>query len=132
MTKLRIVALTYKTFPANLPSVYQATVDALKHMGMRVLPKGSGPEEGSVGLVASGWRRQVDVDMAAHGVQCTRMRVLAKEGVFFEENTATDLTAHVTRILAERPSKSATHRMADVGSSATILSSRAAAAALPS
>lgn len=101
MAKLRILALTYKTFPVALSVVREATIDALKRMGMRVLPGGSGNEGASVSILASGWRRELDIELEAQGVRGTRVRVLAKEGVFFEENAATDLIAQVTRLLEQ-------------------------------
>jgi len=103
MAKLRILALTYKTFPMALSAVREATIDALKRMGLRVLTSGSGDGGASVSILASGWRRELDIELEAQGVRGTRVRVLAKEGVFFEENAATDLIAQVTRLL-ERPS----------------------------
>ena len=103
MGKLRILALTYKTFPVALSAVCEATVDALKRMGLRVLPNGSGDDGVSVSILATGWRRELEVEIETQGVRSTRMRVLAKEGFFFEENAATDLIAHVTRLL-EQPS----------------------------
>lgn len=112
MPKLRIIALTYKTFPATLPVVYEATVDALKQMRMRVLPQELGVEEGSVGILASGWRRQFEVEMASSGIEGTRVRVLAKEGVFFEENAASDLIAQVARLLERPPSRQAAGHVA--------------------
>jgi hypothetical protein len=99
MAKLRILALTYKTFPMALSAVREATIDALKRMGMRVLPNGSGGDGASASILASGWRRELDIELEAQGVRGTRVRVLAKEGVFFEENAATDLIAQVTRLL---------------------------------
>lgn len=108
MAKLRILALTYKTFPAALFAVHEATIDVLKRMGMRVLPNGSVDNGASVSILASGWRRELDVELEAQGVKGTRVRVLAKEGVFFEENAATDLIAQVTRFLEQHPDMGAT------------------------
>lgn len=103
MAKLRILALTYRTFPVALSIVRGATLDALKCMGLRVFPGGS-PEDGtSARILASGWRRELDVELEAQGPRSTRMRVLAKEGVFFGDNTANDLIAHVTFLL-DQPS----------------------------
>jgi hypothetical protein len=101
MAKLRILALTYKTFPVALSAVCEATVDALKRMGLRVLPNGSGDDGVSASILATGWRRELEVELETQGVRSTRMRVLAKEGFFFEENAATDLIAHVTRLLEQ-------------------------------
>lgn len=102
MAKLRILALTYKTFPMTLAAVREATIDALKHMGMRVLPNGPDEDATSASILASAWRREVEIELEAQGRMGTRIRVLAKEGVFFEENTANELIAHVT-LLLEQP-----------------------------
>jgi len=130
MTKLRILALTYKTFPATLGAVHEATVDVLKRMGMRVLPKGSGDNGASVSILASGWRRQLDVELEAQGVRGTRVRVLAKEGVFFEENAATDLITQVTRLLEQHPDKRVFRHAAGESASMAILSTGAQTAAV--
>lgn len=130
MVKLRILALTYKTFPATLSAVREATIDVLKRMGMRVLPSGSGDGGASVSILASGWRRELDVELEAEGMKGTRVRVLAKEGVFFEENAATDLIAQVTRRLEQRPETGAFGRAEGVTDTTGILSKGAQAAAL--
>jgi hypothetical protein len=101
MTNLRIVALTYKTFPAALSVVHDAAVHVLKDMGMRVLPQGSPEDTEAIGILASGWRRQLHVELQSAGIAGTRARVLAKDGIFFEENAATDFIAQVTRRLQQ-------------------------------
>ena len=103
MVKRRILALVYKTFPMTVAVVREATIEVLKHMGMQVLSNGPCTDGASVSILASGWRRELDVELEAQGVKGTRMRVLAKEGVFFEENAATDLIAQVTRLLDQHP-----------------------------
>ncbi len=130
MAKLRILALTYKTFPATLSSVREATIDVLKHMGMRVLPSGSGDGGASASILASGWRRELDVELEAQGVKGTRVRVLAKEGVFFEENAATDLIAQVTRLLEQAPDKRAFGHAPGVADPMAMFSPDASVAAL--
>lgn len=95
MTKFRILALTYKDFPATLPAVRQAIVEVLKRMGMRVLPQASAYGDEDTTILASGWRRRLQVELEAQDAERTRARVLAKEGVFFEGNAATDLIAQV-------------------------------------
>lgn len=122
MAKLRILALTYKTFPTTLAAVRQAMIDVLKGMGMRVLPSGAGDDGASVSLLASGWRREFDVELEAQGVKGTRVRVLAKDGVFFEENAATDLIAQVTRLLEQSPETMAFGRAAAMTDRMAVLS----------
>ncbi len=102
MGKLRILALTYKTFPATLPTVHQAAVDALMCLGMTVLPQGS-TEEGHTRIFASGERRELEVELEPQGTEETRARILARDGLLFEENTATELAAQVSRRLERRP-----------------------------
>jgi hypothetical protein len=127
---LRVLALTYKTFPTTLSAVREATIDVLKRMGMRVLPSGTGDGGASVSILASGWRRELDVELEAQGVKGTRVRVLAKEGAFFEENAATDLIAQVTRLLEQSPKQGVFRRAAGVTDTMAVLSTGAQAAAL--
>jgi hypothetical protein len=101
MTNVRIVALTYKTFSAAPSVVHEAAVDVLKHMGMRVLPDGSPQEAGVASILASGWRRQLHVELEFAGVAGTRARVLAKDGILFEDNAASDFIAQVERRLEQ-------------------------------
>jgi len=130
MAKLRVLALTYKTFPTTLSAVREATIEILKRMGMRVLPSGTGDGGASVSILASGWRRELDVELEAQGVKGTRVRVLAKEGVFFEQNAATDLIAQVTRLLEQPPKQGVVRRAAGVTDTMAVLSTGAQAAAL--
>ncbi len=130
MAKLRFLALTYKTFPAPPAVVVEVTIDVLKRMGMRVLPRGTSHDMASVSILASGWRRELDVELEAQGAKDTRMRVLAKDGVFFEENSATDLIAQVTRLLAQPPDPRPFGLAAGAPDRAAMLAASAEAAAL--
>lgn len=130
MAKLRILTLTYRMFPVALSAVREATADGLKRMGMRVFQNGPGDDGATVTILASGWRRELDVELEALGVRGTRMRVLAKEGVFFEENTANELIVHITRLLAPLPDGMAPGRPANVADPLAIYSSEAQVAAL--
>jgi hypothetical protein len=121
MTKFRILALTYKDFPAALPTVQQAIVDVLKRMGMRVFPDASEYSDGSKTILASGWRRRLQVELEAKGMERTRARVLAKEGVFFEGNAATDLIAQVVlRLEQQREDSSLFHAKGEKASVAIL------------
>lgn len=103
MTNLRIVALTYKTFPADLPVVQEVAIDVLKRMGMRVIPLALPDDAGAAGILASAWRRQLHVELESTGVARTRARVLAKDGVLLEENAASDFIGQVMRQLEAVP-----------------------------
>jgi len=103
MANLRIVALTYKTFPAELPVVQDVAVDVLRRMGMRVTPLASPQDPGGAGILASAWRRQLHVELETTGIGGTRARVLAKDGILFEENAASDFIGRVMRRLERAP-----------------------------
>ena len=96
--KLRILALTYKTFPAPLSSVHQATVDALHRMNLKVVAKPAG-QKGIARIRASGWSRKLSIELESRDRCGTRARILAKEGFFFEDSVASDLLAQVESVL---------------------------------
>jgi hypothetical protein len=98
MKKLCILALTYKTFPAPVSRVHQATVDVLTQMDLKVLHRRR-RRDGSARVLASGWRRKLYVELEANGTEATRARVLAKDGVFFSDNAATELITRVAFLL---------------------------------
>lgn len=100
MKKLCILALTYKTFPAAVSRVQQATVDVLTQMDLKVLYRRR-RRDGSARVLASGWRRKLYVELETKGTEVTRARVLAKDGVFFADNAATDLIARVAYLLEQ-------------------------------
>jgi hypothetical protein len=100
MKKLCILALTYKTFPAPVSRVHQATVDVLTQMDLKVLHKRR-RRDGSARVLASGWRRKLYVELETNGTEATRARVLAKEGVFFADNAATELITRVAYLLEQ-------------------------------
>jgi hypothetical protein len=98
MKKLCILALTYKTFPAPVSRVHQATVDVLTQMDLKVLHRRK-RRDGGARVLASGWRRKLYVELESNGAEATRARVLAKEGVFFADNAATELIMRVAYLL---------------------------------
>jgi hypothetical protein len=100
MKRLCILALTYKTFPASVPRVHQATVDVLTQMDLKVVHRRR-RRDGSARVLASGWRRKLYVELETNGTETTRARVLAKDGVFFADNAATELITRVAYLLEQ-------------------------------
>ncbi len=100
MKKLCILALTYKTFPAPVPRVHQATVEVLTQMDLKVHHRRR-RRDGSARVLASGWRRKLYVELETNGTEATRARVLAKEGIFFSDNAATELIRRVAHLLEQ-------------------------------
>ena len=103
MKKLCILALTYKTFPASVSRVHQATIDVLTQMDLKVLHRRR-RRDGSARVLASGWRRKLYVDLETNGTEATRARVLARDGIFFADNAATELIARVAYLLEQERS----------------------------
>ena len=98
MKKLRILTLTYKTFPATLPKVHETTLDVLQRMGFRVISRRS-RTSGRTRILASGWRLRLYVELESKGTDVTRARVVSKAGVFFGYNAVADLISCVAQLL---------------------------------
>ncbi len=97
--------IVYKTFTTNLEEVRQGTGEALKVMGfpvekmeetpegMTILAKGANPES----------QLDIEIELERLSPQSTRMRVVAKRGVFAKDRaTATEIILQTAKILDER------------------------------
>ncbi|HSC42715.1 MAG: DUF3568 family protein [Deltaproteobacteria bacterium] len=90
--------VAYRTFTAPLPRVEQATLRALNEMGMEVQP----PEKTDEGkaIKAKGVDRQIEIELEAISSKTTRIRTVAKDGIFFKDRaTATEIIMQTERIL---------------------------------
>jgi hypothetical protein len=99
MTSLRCVALRYQTFVAPLPKVRRVTLTALRRMRLQILPQAPFSEGASPTIVATANDREAEIDLQVTGPQTTRMRVLTKEGVVLEQNTASEILSQVAKSL---------------------------------
>ncbi|HEY7676565.1 MAG TPA: DUF3568 family protein [Candidatus Methylomirabilis sp.] len=104
--------IAYKTFTAPAPKVRQATLAALRKMDFKLQPpepsqNGSpnGSQNGSKSatpppILATGQDRQIQIDLEAISSQTTRIRVVAKDGIFFKDKaTATEIIYQVADAL---------------------------------
>jgi hypothetical protein len=107
MSKLRTLAVTYRILPAPLAQAREATALVLRHMGLKVRPRRPQGDGVFDALFGSNKDRQVYVELEGGGTTITQMRIVAKDGTFLKENTATELIARVVGVL-ENPSP--THR----------------------
>ncbi len=90
--------IAYRTLSAPLPEVETATLAALEHMGLRV-DRTEKTDEGKA-IKATGFDRQIEVELQVIGSRTTRMRSVAKDGVFFKDRaTATEIILQTERIL---------------------------------
>ena len=91
--------IAYRTFTASLSQVERATLTALNDMGMEI----EGAEKTSEGkaIKAKGVDRQIEIELQAIGSNTTRIRTVAKEGVFFKDRaTAAEIIMQTERVLA--------------------------------
>ena len=92
--------IAYRTFTAPLPRVEQATLIALNEMGMEV-ESAEKTEEGKT-IKAKGVDRQIEIELQAISSKTTRIRTVAKDGVFFKDRaTATEIILQTKRILSQ-------------------------------
>jgi hypothetical protein len=107
MSRLRTLAVTYRILPAPLAQAREATALVLRQMGLKVRPRRPQGDGAFDALFGSNRDRQVYVELEGGGTTITQMRIVAKDGTFLKENTATELVARVVGILEN---SSPTHR----------------------
>ena len=90
--------VAYRTFTAPLPKVETATLTAFDRMGIKVETKEK-TEQGR-SIKASGADRQIEVGLEAISPNTTRIRTVAKQGVFFKDRaTATEIILQTEKVL---------------------------------
>lgn len=91
--------IAYRTFTAPLPQVEKATLLALNDMGMEI-ESAEKTVEGKA-IRAKGIDRQIEIELEAVSSKTTRIRTVAKNGVFFKDRaTATEIILQTERILS--------------------------------
>lgn len=90
--------IAYRTVSAPLPEVETATLAALKHMGLKV--DGTEKTEDGKAIRATGLDRQIEVQLQVIGSRTTRIRSVAKDGIFFKDRaTATEIILQTEKML---------------------------------
>ena len=90
--------IAYRTFTAPLPQVERATLTALNDMGMAI--EGTEKTDEGKAIKAKGIDRQIEIELQAVSSKTTRIRTVAKDGVFFKDRaTATEIILQTERIL---------------------------------
>ncbi len=87
-----------RTFTASLPKVKNASLGALRRMGVRVdNPKKI--ENGEL-IVGRAGKREIEVELESLTPNTTRMRVVARDGSFFYDgSTATEIITQTEKYL---------------------------------
>jgi hypothetical protein len=89
----------YRTFTVPLPQLQTATLTALDRMGIKVEAKGKTDKGESI--KASGADRQIEVELELISPKSTRMRTVAKQGVFFRDRaTAIEIILQTEIVLS--------------------------------
>lgn len=92
--------IAYRTFTAPLPQVERATLTALNDMGMEV--EGAEKTDEGKAIKAKGADRQIEIELQAISSKTTRIRTVAKNGIFFKDRaTATEIILQTERILGK-------------------------------
>ncbi len=89
----------YRTFTAPLPEVRTAALTTLNRMGIKVETQEK-TEQGEL-IKAISADRQIEVELEAISPKTTRMRTVAKQGIFFKDRaTATEIILQTESVLS--------------------------------
>mgnify|MGYP001329822631 CR=1 FL=1 len=90
--------IAYRTFTAPLPEVESATRTALNRMGIKV--DGSSRIDQGKALHAVSNDRQIEIELEMVSPKTTRLRTVAKQGIFFKDRaTATEIIIQTEKVL---------------------------------
>lgn len=96
--------VTYRTFTASTPRVRTATLAALGRMAIKVEKVDrpvdrSGRPTGEEIITATANDRNIEIDLQVLTPNTTRMRTVAKQGLFYDSSTAYEIIAQTERVL---------------------------------
>ena len=91
--------VSYRTFTAPLPRVKDASLTALKRMGVES-PSAEQSEQGET-IVAKATERDIEIKLEALTPKATRMRVAAKNGLFRDTATSAEIVAQIEKALGQ-------------------------------
>ena len=92
--------IAYRTFTASLPQTEKATRTALDRMGIRI-EAAAATDQGKM-LLATGNDRQIEIELERVSAKTTRLRSVAKQGIFFKDRaTATEIIYQTEKVLGQ-------------------------------
>src|SRR5919109_4122241 len=90
--------IAYRTFTAPLPQVESATRTALDKMGIKV--EATAKTDQGKAIKAIGNDREIEVELEIVSAKTTRIRTVAKQGLFFKDRaTATEIILQTEKVL---------------------------------
>lgn len=95
--------ITYRTFTAPSARVKSATLVALGRMAIKVdrvgKPDGAAKSSGDEMILAKAADRDIEVDLQVLSPNTTRMRAVAKQGLFYDSATAYEIIVQTEKVL---------------------------------
>ena len=92
-----LTGISYRTFTVPMPRVRSAVMTAFERMGIEV--GGEEPIENGKRFTAHAADRDIEVELEALSPKATRMRSTAKNGLFRDAATATEIILQTERVL---------------------------------
>lgn len=92
-----LTGISYRTFTVPMPRVRSAVMTAFDRMGIEV--GGEEPIENGKRFTAHAADRDIEVELEALSPKATRMRSTAKNGLFRDAATATEIILQTERVL---------------------------------
>jgi hypothetical protein len=90
--------VAYRTFTAPLPRVESATRTALDKMGIKVEAIAKTDQGKAIKAISND--REIEVELEMVSAKTTRIRTVAKQGIFFKDRaTATEIILQTEKIL---------------------------------
>lgn len=84
-----LTGITYRTFTAPMPKVRSATLTALNRMGIKV---GTRSKMERIEVInATATDREIEIQLEPLSPNTTRMRAVARNGLFYDSATATEI-----------------------------------------
>ncbi len=101
-TSYTLDGIAYRTFTAPEAKVRRATLAALQKMDLKVQPTAPSKNGETPSIIAKGKDREIEIELEPISGRTTRMRVVAKDGIFFKDKaTATEIIYQVADALED-------------------------------
>jgi len=91
--------VSYRTFAAPLPRVKDASFSALKNLGIESA-SATKSDQGET-IAAKAIERDIEIKLEPLTVKATRMRVVAKNGLFRDTATSAEIVAQIEKALGK-------------------------------
>ena len=91
--------VSYRTFTAPLPRVKDASLSALKRMGIE--PANAATSDHGETIVAKATERDIEIKLEPLTSKATRMRVIAKHGLSRDTATSAEIVAQIEKALGK-------------------------------